>query len=120
METKINEKYLAIRGKIAIAEELNLDDDVTVTVCVQEISDKSLNDGTVDRTYRAVLFAPDEFDGKDITKQPGKMTLSQEQRWELYCGWKEKTDQSIPFEKFYQSYMRRKIDEIREKRKLAD
>lgn len=110
---KINEKYIAVRGKTAIAEELELDQDVTVTVCVQEIADKSLNDGTVDRTYRAVLFAPDEWDGKKITVKQGK-TPSQKLRAVLFLLWKQLSVEE-PFDTWYAKKMEDIIEKFKEK-----
>ena len=113
---EINRKSIQIRGKSDIEQELSSGDDVTITVTVTDVNDHDNNDGTLDRTYKAELFVPAEWDGKVVNLKGGKMSLSQEQRWELFRYWEEKTDQKIPFEKYYQAYMRKKIDEVIEKR----
>lgn len=113
---KTNQQFISVRGKTGTITDLNMGDDVTVTVTVVEISDRDNNNGTVDRTFKCQLFAPEEWDGKTVELKRGKMSLSQEQRWELQRYWEEKTDKSVPFNMYYSKYMQKKIDEIREKR----
>lgn len=112
----INEKYISVRGKVAITDDLEMGQDVTVTVTVDSIEDKDLNDGSVKRTYKAILFAPSEFDGAEINivqNLKGSLLL----RNKLYGRWCKlletgKTDKT--FEKYYDRYIQSHIDEIDE------
>lgn len=53
---EINSRYLTVRGKLEIDQELSLGQDIQVTVTVTNIDDKDNDDSTIDRTYRSRLF----------------------------------------------------------------
>lgn len=106
---------MAVRGKVGLANQLELDNDYTVTVTCISKEDKSNSDGSVDRTFKCQLFAPEQFDGEEVQTEQGGKSLSQRQRSALFVFWNEKTDKIVPFEKYYELYMEKKIDEIKEK-----
>jgi len=113
-ETKINQLYMSVRGKVGLAQELELDSDYTVTVTCLSEELKSNSDGSFDKVYKCQLFAPEEFDGEEVDTNKGGKSLSERQRSALFVYWKqEKID--IPFSKYYEIYMEKKIDEIKEK-----
>lgn len=56
---EINQRFLHIRGKIQIDDDLNMQQDVPVIVTVTDIVLKDNNDGTCDRIFKAKLFQPD-------------------------------------------------------------
>lgn len=115
LNNNISQLYLAVRGKVGLANELTLDSDYTVTVTCVEISDKSNSDGSIDRIFKCQLFAPAEFDGEEVTTTNGGKSLSERQRSALFVYWKECTDQKVPFNKYYELYMEKKIEDIKEK-----
>jgi len=111
----ISQLYMSVRGKVGLATELELDNDYTVTVTCMGVEDKSNADSTIDRTFKCQLFAPEEFDGQEITTTGEGKTLSQRLRNCLFVYWKECTPQTVPFDKYYELYMDKKINEIKEK-----
>lgn len=106
---------MSVRGKVGLAQELELDNDYTVTVTCVEQADKSNSDGSIDRTFKCQLFAPEQFDGQEVTTTGEGKTLSQRLRNCLFVYWKEVTDQKVPFDRYYEAFMEKKMAEIKEK-----
>jgi len=55
-EKLVNEKFIQVRGKIAINRELKYGDDIQVTVSVTDIQGKDNQDETIDLIYKAKLL----------------------------------------------------------------
>jgi hypothetical protein len=64
-----------------------------------------------------LLFAQNEFDEGDVPHEDapddGKRP-SQRLRAVLFIWWRQNTDQSEPFQRFYESWMERRINSIKE------
>jgi hypothetical protein len=106
---------MAVRGKVGVDQELQLDEDYTVTVNCVEKSDKSNADGTIDRTFKCQLFATSsEAENIDDIKKESGPSLSQRQRAALFVYYKQENIQ-VPFDKYYELYMTKEIEKIKEK-----
>lgn len=115
---EIAERVLQIRGKLNINNELENGQDVTVTVTVDEISDKDLNNGTYKRTYKALLFAPEAFDGVEVefAKDQRSHVLMRNAIFGYWNKCVETNKTSLPFNKFYEKYIERSVEEINTKK----
>jgi hypothetical protein len=114
--TPVNQIYMAVRGKVGLTNELELDHDYTVTVACEKKEDSSNADGSVDRTFKCKLFLPEPTDHNiDDWKELAGKSRSLRHRNLLFRYWENKTDKSVPFEKYYDLYYDKKDQEIIDK-----
>lgn len=115
---EIAERVLQVRGKLNINNDLENGQDVTVTVTVDEISDKDLNNGAYRRTYKALLFAPEEFDGVQVeyAKDQRASVLTRNALFGYWNKCVELNKTTLTFNKFYEGYMNRVVEEINTKK----
>jgi len=113
---QINEKFIQVRGKVVTVSELEIGDDITVTVTIEKSELSDNNDGTFDLTYKAKLFAPGEFDGKEITIVKGGKSISKRIRSALFIYYTQvlKKDES-GFDDYYEKVEGARLEKILEK-----
>lgn len=116
-ETKINEKYISVRGKATLRDSVDFGEDLEVTVTVDGLSDKDNFDGTVDRTYKAKLLTPETGWGKQVGIESTGKSPSKRLRDVLFRYWeKEKAKMKFEtFDSYYNARYEKWIEEYKEK-----
>lgn len=113
---EINEKFIQVRGKVATSEDLKLGQDIEVTVTVEKSEDADNNDGTVDRTYKCKLFAPEGGWADKVEVKKGGKSHSQRLREVLFVYYTTVLNKSPDtFNQYYDSVMEKKIQEVKDK-----
>jgi hypothetical protein len=57
---EVNEKYIQIRGKIAVEKSYDYGQDIPIVVTVVDIKNTDNMDGTINQTYCCKLFEVDK------------------------------------------------------------
>jgi hypothetical protein len=113
---EVNEKFIKATGKVATNEDLEMGQDIEVTLSVIEISDKDRYDGTVDRYYKAKLFTPEGGWADKVSVKQEAKSPSQRLREVLFVYFTSVLSGSPnDFNAYYEKVMDKKIQEVKDK-----